>query len=99
MSAGSVMGDIHHHHRLTDREKIEIVNERLYGDLTYIEIAEKYKISTTTAERWRGWARKFGFEIPSYRRRIPQRKPKKNYRGGRDHGGRCLHLLGADRPL
>lgn len=77
MSAGSVMGDIHHHHLLTDREKIEIVNERLYGDLTYIEIAERYKVSTTTVERWREWARKFGYEIPHHLRHIQRRKPKK----------------------
>lgn len=78
MSAGSVMGDIHHPHRLTDREKIEIVNERLCGDLTCIEVAERYKIGITTVNHWREWARKFGFEIPSYRRRIPRRKPQKN---------------------
>ena len=69
------MGDIHHHHLLTDREKIEIIDERLYGDLTDVEIAERYKISTTTVEHWRKWARKFGYEILSYRRRTPQRKP------------------------
>lgn len=75
MSAGFVMGDIHHPHRLTDREKIEIVNERLCGDLTCIEVAERYKVGITTVNHWREWARKFGFEISSYRRRIPQRKP------------------------
>lgn len=71
------MGDIHHHHMLTDREKIEIVNARLYGDLTYAELAEMYQVSETTAQRWRGWARKFGFEVPAYHRRIPRRKPGK----------------------
>ena len=76
MSAGSAMGDIHHHHLLTDHEKIEIIDERLYGDMTDIEIAERYKISTSTVEHWRDWARKFGYEILSYRRRTPKREPK-----------------------
>jgi transposase-like protein len=71
------MGDIHHPHRLTDQEKIEIVNERLCGDLTDIEIAERYKISAASVGHWRKWARKFGFEVPAYNRRIPQRKPEK----------------------
>ena len=70
------MGDIHHHHLLTDREKIEIINERLYGDMTYIEIAERYKVSATTAQRWREWARKFGYEIPPHLKHIQRRKPK-----------------------
>ena len=76
MSAGSVMGDIRHYHRLTDQEKIEIVNERLCGDLTDIEIAERYKISAASVGHWRKWARKFGYEIPSYHRRTPKREPK-----------------------
>lgn len=76
MSAGSVMGDIRHYHRLTDQEKIEIVNERLCGDLTDIEIAERYKISAASVGHWRKWARKFGYEILSYHRRTPKREPK-----------------------
>lgn len=78
MSAGSVMGDIHHPHRLTDREKIEIVNERLCGDLACIEIAERYKVGITTVNHWREWARKFGYKIPSHLRHIQRRKPQKN---------------------